>query len=264
MEEKGCCEKKGGKLAQGIIYGLVPHIGCIAFIVGSVLGVTMLTEFFRPMLMNPYFFQILIAISIGFATLSFSTPSSKLGNLPALFFHTLSSSALSSALYLRRNNMLTTAGIKHKWKYLSTMYGSTIGVNILLFLVVFPLLANVSFAQTTGNFQALADAGSLSELTLQVDIPCSGHASLITGEIKSLAGITGVKFSLPNTFEVQYDSGTVTKEQILSLGVFKSYGATIIYESAAASTQSLAQASASLCGQNDEGYCNGSCGCGGE
>ena len=239
MEEKGCCEKKGGKLAQGIIYGLVPHIGCIAFIVGSVLGVTMLTEFFRPMLMNPYFFQILIAISIGFAT-------------------------LSSALYLRRNNMLTTAGIKHKWKYLSTMYGSTIGVNILLFLVVFPLLANVSFAQTTGNFQALADAGSLSELTLQVDIPCSGHASLITGEIKSLAGITGVKFSLPNTFEVQYDSGTVTKEQILSLGVFKSYGATIIYESAAASTQSLAQASASLCGQNDEGYCNGSCGCGGE
>jgi len=128
-------------IKQGIVYGLIPHIGCIAFIIGSVLGVTVLTQFFRPLLLNPYFFDYLIALSLGFAT-------------------------LSSFLYLRRNGLLSTVGAKRKWKYLSTMYGSTIGINLLLFLVIFPLLANVSFATPTGNLLALNSNGNLASLKL--------------------------------------------------------------------------------------------------
>ncbi|MFH1229648.1 MAG: copper ion binding protein [Candidatus Aenigmatarchaeota archaeon] len=198
-------------LKQGIIYGLIPHIGCIAFIIGSVLGVTVLTQLFRPILMNPYFFQILLGMSIGFAT-------------------------ISSAFYLRKNGLLSVLGAKKKWKYLSTMYGSTVGINVLLFLVIFPLLANVSFAAPTGNFLALSN-GVYSVLTLQVDIPCSGHAPLISDDIKALNGILAVKFSLPNTFEVSYDPSAITKQQILALDVFKTYKATVLSESSDQSSQ---------------------------
>jgi len=195
-----------GSLKQGVVYGLVPHIGCIAFIIGSVLGVTVLTQFFRPLLLNPYFFHILVLLSLGFAT-------------------------LSSVLYLRKNGLLSTIGAKRKWKYLSTMYGSTIGINLLLFLIIFPLLANVSFAQSpTGNFIAGVNS-SLSILKLQVDIPCSGHATLISGDLKTVSGVTGVQFSLPNVFEVTYDSSKTSKQQILALDVFKTYKAAVLSES---------------------------------
>jgi copper chaperone CopZ len=192
-------------LKQGIVYGLVPHIGCIAFIIGSVLGVTALTQFFSPLLMNPYFFDILVALSFGFAT-------------------------LSSVLYLRKNGLLSTTGAKRKWKYLSTMYGSTIGINLLLFLIIFPLLANLSLASPTGNL--LASVNNLSTLKLQVDIPCSGHAPLISGELKTISGVSGIQFSLPNVFDMKYDSTKTSKQQILSLDVFKTYKATVLSESA--------------------------------
>jgi len=191
-------------LKQGIVYGLVPHIGCIAFIIGSVLGVTVLTQFFRPLLLNPYFFDYLVALSLGFAT-------------------------LSSALYLRRNGLLSSSGAKRKWKYLSTMYGSTIGINLLLFLIIFPLLANVSFAAPTGSVLALSGgANSLASLKLQVDIPCSGHATLISGDLKTIDGVIGVQFSLPNIFDVTYDSSKTSEQQILALEVFKTYKATVL------------------------------------
>ena len=124
----------GGKsdttLLQGIGYALLPHTGCIAFIAGSILGVTFLMEFFRPLLMNRWFFHILIAISMGFAT-------------------------LSSMLYLRKQGLLSVAGAKRKWQYLSTMYGSTIGINLVLLLLVFPLLANVQTVSATGAVDAV-------------------------------------------------------------------------------------------------------------
>ena len=57
-----CCNNKyksndstGWK--SGLLYGLIPHIGCIAFIIGSILGVTVLMQFFKPLLMNRYFFH---------------------------------------------------------------------------------------------------------------------------------------------------------------------------------------------------------------
>jgi copper chaperone CopZ len=225
--------KTKGSVKQGIIYGLVPHVGCIAFIIASVLGVTAATEFFKPLMLNPYFFYSLVALSFTFAT-------------------------ISSAFYLRKNGLLSTLGIKRKWKYLSTMYGSTIGVNLLLFLIIFPLLANVSVAQSpTGNLLAATNTNTLSSLKLQVSIPCSGHAPLITGELKKLDGVSSVKFSLPNVFDVSYDSSKTSKQQITDLEIFKTYKATVLDESAQ-SAQSITTTNSQL----TTGTCGGSGGCG--
>ncbi len=234
--------KTKGSVKQGIIYGLVPHVGCIAFIIASVLGVTAATEFFKPLMLNPYFFYSLVALSFTFAT-------------------------ISSAFYLRKNGLLSTLGVKRKWKYLSTMYGSTIGVNLLLFLIIFPLLANVSVAQSpTGNIiGAVANSNTLSSLKLQVSIPCSGHAPLITGELKKLDGVSSVKFSLPNVFDVSYDSSKTSKRQITDLEIFKTYKATVLNELASAQTISTTnQLTTGTCGGGSGGCgCGGSCGSGG-
>ena len=216
-------KKKSGGLARGIMYGLIPHIGCIAFIVGSVLGVTVLTQFFTPLLMNPFFFHILIAISIGFAT-------------------------LSSVLYLRSNKLLSFAGMRCKWKYLTTMYGSTIGINLVLFMLVFPLLANVSLAAPTGL--AIAD-GNVAYLSMSVDIPCPGHAPLITQELKTLDGVGDVQFSFPNIFNVEYDASKTSKQQMLSLEVFETYKANVVSEDTAQVQKQVSSPSYS-----------GGCGCG--
>lgn len=201
---------------QGIAYGLLPHTGCIAFIIFSIFGVTVATQFFKPFLLNPYFFYILIAISFVFAT-------------------------VSAIVYLKRQGLIefnrgeggseisfSSGIIKRKWKYLSTLYGTTIGINLLLFMVIFPLLANVSFGapSITGAF-----VGTTSSIRLKVDIPCSGHAPLITQELKSINGVVSVQFSFPNIFDVTYDSAKTTKEQILSLDVFNTYKATVLNES---------------------------------
>jgi len=236
--------------AQGLAYGLVPHVGCIAFIIASVAGATALMQYFKPLLMNPYFFHILIGISFAFAT-------------------------LSSALYLRSNGMLSLAGMRKKRLYLSTMYGSTIGVNALLFLVIFPMLANVSsvpLAAAAGD-GITGSAAALAWLKISVAIPCSGHAPLITDELKAVDGVKGVQFSMPNAFEVTYDSTKVTKETLLGLEVFKTYKATLLDQSAVAGVQQLTalstapsgQAGGSCCGSGGScgsagGSCGGSCG----
>lgn len=229
-QEKECCnvnnknnEKKKG-FWQGLVYGLIPHIGCLAFIIGSVLGVTVLMQFFKPLLMNRYFFHALVGLSFGLAT-------------------------LSSVLYLRKIGLLSWQGAKRRWKYLSVMYGSTIGINLLLFLVIFPMLANVSRASPTGG--AVWEQG-LSSLTLSVDIPCSGHAPLISNELKTLKGVSEVKFGFPNRFEVGYDKSLVSKEQILGLAVFEEYPAKIVEEKISGSQNNLRAAETS-----------GGCACGG-
>jgi len=203
-------------IKQGIIYGLIPHTVCIAFIIASVLGTTVAVQFFKPLLLNPYFFYLLIAISIIFAT-------------------------ISAIIYLKSQGFITfnktkdgiieisfaKGIIRRKWKYLTTLYGTTIGVNLLFFMVIFPLLTNISTAAST-DYQ---NANSISSIKLKVDIPCPGHAPLISQEIKSINGVLEVKFSLPNIFEVKYDPTKVTKQQILSLEVFKTYRATVLDES---------------------------------
>jgi len=197
-----------GVWKQGIVYGLVPHIGCIAFIAGSILGVTFLMDFFKPLLLNSWFFYALIGISIAFAL-------------------------IASLFYLRSNGLLSTTGAKKKWKYLSTMFGSTIGINLLFFFVLFPMLANAGSlgANPTGSVVSALSNTGLSELSLQVNIPCSGHAPLITSELKKLSGIESVGFSQPNVFKVSFDSSKTSKSQILALEIFKSYPATVLNES---------------------------------
>lgn len=212
-------EKRKKTLMQGIAFGLVPHIGCIAFLVGSVLGVTLLTDIFKPLLLNSYFFYGLIGLSLAFAT-------------------------ISSAYYLKKNGLLSSAGAAKKWKYLSTMYGSTIGVNLILFLFIFPLVANVSLASPVTSYAT--DGQSI--LKLSVDIPCSGHAPLIIGEIKKVSGIVNVEFSNPNYFTVSYDPTKTSASSIEAIDIFKTYKATVISTTdsrvstnlAAATTTSLA------------------------
>jgi copper ion binding protein len=231
-------ENKKKTILQGIAYGIIPHIGCIAFIIGSVLGVTVLMQFFKPLLLNRYFFHILILISLFFAT-------------------------LSSVLYLRKNGLLSWEGAKKKWKYLAIMYGSTVGINLLLFFVIFPLFANVS-AQPTGVTGAAIGIGSsnLSSLKLKVDIPCPGHAPLISSELKAIDGVIDVKFDFPNNFVVRYDPAKTSKQEILALEVFKTYKATVLEESSQnnQNNQQTSQqpSTPSCCG----GSCGGSGGCG--
>ena len=170
----------------------------------------MATAIFRPFLLNPYFFHILIAISFVFAT-------------------------ISAVIYLKKNTILSFRGIKRKWKYLLTLYGTTIGINLLLFMVIFPIAANLNsgaglgatIIDTFGSNREFQLSESRALTTLQVAIPCPGHASLIIGELKKISGVENVKFRFPNLFDVGYNFQKTTQGEILSLEVFNTYKATI-------------------------------------
>jgi len=192
-------DKKG--FLKGILYGLAPHTFCIAFIIFTILGVTTATALLKPLLLNRYFFYILIGLSIVFAT-------------------------ISAIIYLKKQGILSFSGIKRKWKYLSILYGTTIFVNLLFFMVIFPKVANLNLNPTP----AIVEKTNLSSITLKVDIPCSGHAPLITSELKKIEGIEEVKFSFPNLFDVKYDSSKASKKEILSLEIFNTYKAEVISE----------------------------------
>ncbi|MBT5023327.1 hypothetical protein HOK51_07215 [Candidatus Woesearchaeota archaeon] len=235
-----CCNNKyksndstGWK--SGLLYGLIPHIGCIAFIIGSILGVTVLMQFFKPLLMNRYFFHFLIALSLVFAT-------------------------LSSTLYLKKQNLMSWAGAKKKWKYLFGMYGSTVGINLVLFMFIFPLLANFSVADSLSGSAVLNNgfdnSNNFVELNIAVDIPCPGHAPLISNELKTIEGVYGVEFSFPNKFAVNYNSDQTSKSEMLSLEVFDEYPATVLSES-----QSNSQVKSQVKSQTtSQSSCTGSCG----
>tara|TARA_Y100000310_G_C20651084_1_gene799504 strand:- start:258 stop:1004 length:747 start_codon:yes stop_codon:yes gene_type:complete len=232
--EKKDQEKKKSAM-QGIVYGTIPHIGCIMFIIASILGATILMQFFKPLLMNRYIFHYLIGISIGFA-------------------------ALSSFFYLRKNNKLSWDGIKSKKGYLSIMFGSTIGINLILFFFIFPFIASV-----TGGVSASEITGS-SILSISVDIPCPGHAPLITNELKSISGVKGSEYDFPNNFDVYYDSSITSPSKILSLDVFGEYPATVAGSGETSqvkqTTARTAPSSAGSCsgGCGGAGSCGGSCG----
>lgn len=203
MKEKTCCrqpEKRSHVFWQGLIYGLIPHTFCILFIVFSVLGTTVASAIFKPFLLNKFFFYSLIAFSLLAATAS------------AIF-------------YLRRNNLLSLVGIKRKWTYLTVLYGTTIVINLILFLIVFPATANFSFKTDNSIKEAIT---SRSLVTLKVDIPCSGHAPLVSEELKKVKGITEIKFRLPNIFDIHYDSSLVDQTQILNQSIFKEFKASVL------------------------------------
>lgn len=197
-------EKRKGVI-QGIIFGLVPHTFCILFVVLSIVGAVTATTLLKRLLYLPYFFQIIVALAFVFAT-------------------------VSSVFYLKRNGLLSWAGARFKWKYLTTMFATTIGVNLLFFLVVFPAVANLDLKpfNTTGVAQAQTiSTKDTASLTLQVAIPCSGHAPLIIGELEKLDGVVDAKFQGSNLFKVQYDPAKITVGDILAQEVFKSFKAQV-------------------------------------
>jgi copper chaperone CopZ len=143
---------------------------------------------------------------------------------------------------------------------LSTLYGTTIGVNILFFLIIFPIVTNMTSGSVLANVYANGNSNNIQTLRLQVNIPCPGHAPLITSELKSISGVLNVKFSFPNIFDVYYDSSKTSKEQILSLEVFKTYKASVL---GSVSLEGLNAQPNSNNNQNINGLgCRvGSCGC---
>jgi len=193
-----CCpvpkNNKNKGVLTGIIFGLIPHTFCIAFILFSIIGSVVATTFLKRFLLIPYFFYILIAVSFILAT-------------------------ISSIIYLKRIDCLCLSGIKSKWKYIATLYSSVILINVLMFLVVFPLLAN------TNSANAISIEKYPDNLSIAVQIPCSGHAPLIIDELKKDNGIGSVKFRLPNIFDVQYDPTKISSEKIISSEIFKTYKA---------------------------------------
>ena len=224
-----CCGKKNEKrkkegFCAGLIYGSIPHVGCICFIVFAVLGGTAATALFKPLLLNPYFFHILVALSIVFATISAFFYFKKQG------FITLSRSEGGLELGF------LPEGIKRKWKYLLTLYGTTIAINLILFMVIFPLLATLdaeeglSLAAISSVFlgREVQTESSLPLITLRVGIPCPGHAPLITGELKTISGVENVRYRFPNKFIVNYNPEETSKEEILALDVFNTYKPTIV------------------------------------
>jgi hypothetical protein len=229
-EKPSCCQtnKKESKgILSGIAYGLIPHTGCIAFILFTILGVTTATAFFKPLLLNAYFFYILIGLSFVFAT-------------------------ISAAIYLRKHDLFHFHGVKRKWKYLSILYGTTIGINLALFMFIFPIAANMTMATPTGAF-----IGDLSEITLKVNIPCPGHAPLISEELKTISGIKSINFKFPNYFDVSYDSST-SQQEILLLDVFDVYPATITEGAIDETPEQPAPRGCSRCG-GCSGACGGTC-----
>lgn len=183
---------------KGLLYGLLPHTFCILFIVFSVIGATAGTVLFKKFLLIPNLMPILIGVSFIFATLS------------AFFF-------------LKKNKALSLQGIGQRWKYLSILYGVTVAVNLLLFFVVFPNAARLSVKSPE---LASLELNNLFWLTLEVDIPCSGHMPLIIDELKKIDGVKTIDTEGFNLFKVGYDSSKTSQAEILSLDIFKEYKAT--------------------------------------
>lgn len=201
MEEKqdSCCAvpvKRDKGILKGVLYSLLPHTFCIAFIVVSVIGSVFATALFKQFLVIPYFFTFLVIISFVLAT-------------------------FSAFIYLKRADCLCVSGIKRKWKYLATLYSTMILINLAMFTLVFPALANMNSIDVSNNGEYGAG------LSIAVQIPCSGHASLIVDELKKDNGIGQVIFKMPNIFDIKYNLTKTSSENILSMEIFKTYRATI-------------------------------------
>ncbi len=199
--QNSCCGPVNGSNAdkkgflKGIAYGILPHSFCIAFVIFSAMGAVGATALAKDILLIPYFFEFLIILSFVFAT-------------------------FSAVIYLKSKKCLCVSGIKSRWKYLTILYSATILVNLLMFFVVFPAMANVSYGKMpTGESDV--------SLSLAVQIPCSGHSFLVINELKKIEGVSSVKFKLPNIFEVTYDPQKVSYQQIISPEIFKTYEAIV-------------------------------------
>ena len=182
-------EIKNG-IKSGLISAIIPHIGCIAFIVVTLLGISAGSVFLKKFILASWSFPILVLFSFIIA-------------------------GISAFFYLKRNCCV------NKTKYVSILLGSVLVVNGLLFYVAFPWVANQSGKTTEKSNVAL------SEIKIKVGIPCSGHATLITDELKK-GGVTEVVYRAPDEFDLRFDQSKVTKEKILNLAILKEFKTTEI------------------------------------
>ena len=203
-----CCrpapEKKGQGFLTGLIYGIIPHTFCILFIVLSIVGATAATTLVRQILFVPYFFEMVIALSVVFAT-------------------------LSAVFYLRRNGLLSRRGVGRKWRYLTVMYATTIAINLLFFRVVFPAVANLDWGSSAVRAQARTGVvlRATEGVTLAVDIPCPGHAPLIISELRKVHGVNRITYRQPNLFDVSYAPELVSLDDLLAQEVFTAFPAEV-------------------------------------
>jgi len=194
-----CCavqEKNSKGFLKGLLYGVFPHTFCIGFILFSVIGSVTATAFLQQVLIIPYFLTFLVAISFLVAI-------------------------ISAILYLKKIGCLCASGVKRKWKYLAVLFSTIILVNWALFAFVFPAAANAD------SYGTLSEGNYNASLSAVVNIPCSGHASLIIGELKKNKGVGQVIFKSPNIFNVKYNPEEISTEKIFSSEVFNTYKATI-------------------------------------
>lgn len=200
---KNCCEQnivkdtKNNGVLSGILYGLFPHVFCILFIMLSIIGASFASVYVKQFLDIPYFYPILIVLSIVFAT-------------------------ISAFIYLRNNYRLNKSGLLKSWKYLLTLYLLTIGVNIVFMYAVFPAVSKKIINRSVAADQNL---NKYKIVTLMVDIPCPGHAPLIDIDLKEDKGVKKVEYTEPNIFKVYYDEKITDISKILSIEIFKTYSA---------------------------------------
>lgn len=204
-DKKACCHEAGDKKVQGVLpgvlYGLLPHSFCIIFAIFAIIGSATATAFLKNILLIPNLFTFLVSVSFVLAT-------------------------ISAVIYLKKTDCLCLPKIKEKWRYLTTVYFLTLVVNLSMFYVVMPAFANINF-RNTDQTALVAFPSLLKELSMDVDIPCSGHATLIMDEVKKNLPIASIKFTLPNTFAIKYDPAKVTPGEITSLEIFKTFKATV-------------------------------------
>jgi len=192
---ENCCQTNHNRrkgFGSGLLSGLVPHIFCLAFLVLSLVGAAGGAAIAKKFLLIPYFFLFLIIISLLLATLS-------------AFF------------YLKKNNCCHVAGIRSKRQYLLTLYATTIIVNILVAYVIIPGSTYRQTKPIENNGQQLAIA------SINVQLPCPGHAPLIIDEVEKISGVAAVTFKLPETFKISYDPAKTSPEKLAAAEIFKTF-----------------------------------------
>ncbi len=193
--EDTCCKndvRENRGFLSGLFYGIIPHSFCIGFVVFSAIGAISAATVLKNVMTIPYFVHLLVLISFLMATIS------------AIF-------------YLKKNCCLNRGGIKKKWRYLVILYSVTVFTNIFMFSFVLPALANIN----QKNYDFLEQ--NLSSLSLKVDIPCTGHAPIITDELKKDGGVKSVIFQAPNIFKIKYSQKETSPQKISSMEIFQTY-----------------------------------------
>lgn len=93
----------------------------------------------------------------------------------------------------------------------------TIITNILVAYLVIPALANGP------DKQIETETNQLVFTSIEVQIPCPGHAPLIIDELNKIYGIKKVSFKTPRTFGITYNTKETSLENIKTAEIFKSF-----------------------------------------